>query len=105
MELQGQAGSPQHPCADLMRAQLGFFLSEAEVQERFDESSARTFVRGEPGTGDTSRNPTLHLSTLIELLREEVDIEIEGCGFMPIPQQSSCNSTTAKHVARDNTLD
>ena len=43
-----------------MRAQLGF-LSEAEVHERFDELSARIFVRGGPGT---SHNPFLHHSFL-----------------------------------------
>ena len=37
-----QSATPVH--RDLMRAQLGF-LSEAEVEERFDESSARIFVR------------------------------------------------------------
>ena len=37
-----QSASPAH--RDLMSAQLGF-LSEAEVEERFDESSARIFVR------------------------------------------------------------
>ena len=78
----GSAGSTRQSATpvnrDLMRAQLGFlseaeveerfdvssarFLSEAEVHERFDEPSARIFVRGEPRTGDTPRNPSLHLS-------------------------------------------
>ena len=37
-----QSGTPVN--RDLMRAQLGF-LSEAEVEERFDVTSARIFVR------------------------------------------------------------
>ena len=44
----GSAGSARQSATpvnrDLMRAQLGF-LSEAEVEERFDVSSARIFVQ------------------------------------------------------------
>ena len=64
-------------------------MSEAEVHERFDEPSARIFVRGEPRTGDTPRNPSLHLSKF-----SSSSFEFAICGFIPMLQQIKLHQPT-----------
>ena len=81
-----------------MNSQLGFF-PRLTTDKGFDERSARIFVRGDPGNGDTPRNPLNVESELrtwcrkvqfhhfLIKLSERSGHLVVSRGFTPIPQQ------------------
>ena len=57
--VRSEPGTPQLP-SHVVRAQLGFLCGvtpAVRTSEPLDELSARIFVRSDPRTGDTPRNP------------------------------------------------